>query len=533
MGTLMEARQEVDPRRGRNLRKGSRPVDDYTVEFYQLVARNELQEIEDQLVARYIGGLRVQLQDTINLFDHVNVSSAHQRTLIVERQQKRVGSGVTSRGVPFVGTGGVVRAGGAAPGHPSRPAYIGPISSGAKCFKCEESGHQQFECGNGEKRAMFTEEDPSDDAVFIAGGDGELEFDEEEEIVTGDGVPNLVVMSSIMAPLTDYMKGGIFEWTESVEAVFQEIKEHLTTVPILVLPDFQQPLELHSDASSLRAHVIQQLHGEGQVGRDRTLHLVQTSYFWPTIHKEVEKYVQSCKPWVDISIDLVLSLPHTQRGNDSIYVVVDRFSKITHFISCKKTTDDVQVAQLYFQEAELAYNHAVNRNTVFSPFQVVYSVTPRGPLDLLPLPDKIRVHGKAANFIHKLQEIHESVQNNLEKATMKYKSTTDRRRRHVEFEIGDFVWPVLKKDRFSAGDYHKLVARKIGPVEVVEKINPNAYWLKLPSHIRTTDMFNVKQLILYAGDSSDDDDSRANSLHPWENDAAEDMTNRYIDKNRF
>ncbi|OWM63617.1 hypothetical protein CDL15_Pgr008160 [Punica granatum] len=35
------------------------------------------------------------------------------------------------------------------------------------------------------------DEDSSDDLVFVAGGDGEPEFDEEEEIVTGDEVPNL------------------------------------------------------------------------------------------------------------------------------------------------------------------------------------------------------------------------------------------------------------------------------------------------------------------------------------------------------
>ena len=103
----------------------------------------------------------------------------------------------------------------------------------------------------------------------------------------------------------------------------------------------------------------------------------------------------------------------------------------------------------------------------------------------------------------------------------------------MEFEVGDFVWAVLTKDRFSAGDYHKLAARKIGPVEIVEKINSNAYRLKLPSHIRTADVFNVKHLIPYTGDSSDDDDSRTNSLHPGENDAAEDLASRYLEKKRF
>ncbi|GJY79710.1 reverse transcriptase domain-containing protein [Tanacetum coccineum] len=156
-----------------NLKQGSKSVEDYTTKFYQLIARNDIQETEDQLVSRYISGLRVQIMDSVNMFNPMTLSNAYQRALAFEKQNHRAKAG-----------GGNTRLISRASG-----------SSGLKCFNCGEPGHRRSECKKAGKRHLFADPEGDDDVAYEEYEEARV-YDEEpeceEEYVSGDVGVNLV-----------------------------------------------------------------------------------------------------------------------------------------------------------------------------------------------------------------------------------------------------------------------------------------------------------------------------------------------------
>jgi hypothetical protein len=59
------------------------------------------------------------------------------------------------------------------------------------------------------------------------------------------------------------------------------------------------------------------------------------------------KFKFGCEKWEEIAIYLVIGLPRTQSGYDSIWVIVDRLTKEAHFIPVKTTYSGPQLAELY------------------------------------------------------------------------------------------------------------------------------------------------------------------------------------------
>jgi hypothetical protein len=89
------------------------------------------------------------------------------------------------------------------------------------------------------------------------------------------------------------------------------------------------------------------------------------------------------------------------------------------------------------------------------------------------------------------------IRKNLEVAQARHKSYHDKRRKPLQFEVGDFVYlkvsPTRGVQRF--GIKGKLDPRYIGPYEIIEACGPMAYKLKLPPKMSAIhNVFHVSQL---------------------------------------
>jgi len=114
--------------------------------------------------------------------------------------------------------------------------------------------------------------------------------------------------------------------------------------------------------------------------------MIRENYFWLRMSKDVQDLLKRCATcqfakshslpqwlyiplpvpsvhWVDVSMDFILGLPKIQRNKESVFVLVDRFSKTAHFIDCNKTNDAIDVVEVYFKEVMRL--HGIPRSIAF------------------------------------------------------------------------------------------------------------------------------------------------------------------------
>jgi hypothetical protein len=147
-----------------------------------------------------------------------------------------------------------------------------------------------------------------------------------------------------------------------------------------------------------------------------------------------------------------------------------------------------------------AYNRAKHSSTQRSPFETCFGFIPKSPLDFVFGKD-IAVDGhsdvdKATKFIEQIQEIHQAVQEQLERSQAKYKARHDKHRVEHSFQVGDQVWLYISKDRMQ-GEGKKLKPIRYGPFKILDKIGENAFRLDLPAYMQIYSVVNAENLRLY------------------------------------
>ncbi|GJP85369.1 hypothetical protein CLOP_g15479 [Closterium sp. NIES-67] len=106
-------------------------------------------------------------------------------------------------------------------------------------------------------------------------------------------------------------------------------------------------------------------------GSNKTLTGIAKHYYWPHMADDVQKFVTSCttcqrmksskqkkavllqplpipeQPWQVVRLDFITGLPTITSGHDAILVVIDKFSKMGHFIPTHTTARTEETAQLF------------------------------------------------------------------------------------------------------------------------------------------------------------------------------------------
>ncbi|GJQ94107.1 putative reverse transcriptase domain-containing protein [Tanacetum coccineum] len=270
-------------------------------------------------------------------------------------------------------------------------------------------------------------------------------------------------------------------------------------------------------------------------GADKMYYDLSDRYWWSGMKKGIVVYVSTCltylkvkaehqRPsgllqqpeipewkWEGIAMDFVTKLPRTSSGHDIIWVIVDRLTKSAHFLPMCKDYKLDRLTRLYLNEIVARHD----MSTTYHP-----QTDGQSERTIQTLEDMLRacvldfevswdVHLPLVKFSYN-NSYHSSVRcvsfealygrkcrSPIMWAEVGEKSYADKRKKPLEFSVGDYV--LLKVSPWKGvvrfGNKRELAPRFVGPFEIIEKVGLVAYRLYLPEELNGVhDMFHVLNL---------------------------------------
>jgi hypothetical protein len=192
---------------------------------------------------------------------------------------------------------------------------------------------------------------------------------------TGSSAPSTRGSSSVVAPslMEDIRRLALTDEAYYVPLVARA--EHLGLVVRDGLVYSSSGLLYIPKDETVRATLMREVHDAptgGHLGREKTYARLTAQVYWQGVYHDVRDYVRSCvrcaqskasnrtasdflhplpipaRRWETISMDFVGPLPKTSKGHDFLLSVVDKFSKMVHFIPCTTTVTASEVALLVY-----------------------------------------------------------------------------------------------------------------------------------------------------------------------------------------
>ncbi|GJY33753.1 putative reverse transcriptase domain-containing protein [Tanacetum coccineum] len=264
---------------------------------------------------------------------------------------------------------------------------------------------------------------------------------------------------------------------------------------------------------------------------------LKSLYWWPSIKSSIGQYVEKCriclqvkaehqrpygslKPleipmwkWDHITTDFIVRLPKTKKGHDAIWVIVDRLTKSAYFLPIKEMFSLEKLARLYVEEivsrhrswddllplAEFSYNNSYHSSIKMAPFEALYGRKCKSPVCL----NEVRENQfTGPDIIQQTSDKVTQIRKRIKSAQDRQKRYADRRRKPIEFQVGDKVMLKISpwKGVMRFGKRGKLSPRYIGPFSITKRIDNITYKLCLPvklQHIHDTFyVSNLKKSLL-------------------------------------
>ncbi|GJR24334.1 putative reverse transcriptase domain-containing protein [Tanacetum coccineum] len=237
-------------------------------------------------------------------------------------------------------------------------------------------------------------------------------------------------------------------------------------------------------------------------GADKMYYDLRDRYWWPGMKKDIAEYE-------GIAMDFVTKLPRTSSGHDTIWFIVDRLTKCTHFLPMREDYKMERLARLYLNE--IVARHGVlisiisDRDSRFtSRFWQSMQEALGTRLDM-----STAYHPQTNGQMQETTEKISQIKDRLKAMRDRHKSYANKRRKPLEFSVGDYV--LLKVSPWKGvvrfGKKGKLAPRfvgpfeiiekvgLVGPFEIIEKVGHVAYRLDLPEELNGVhDTFHVSNL---------------------------------------